>query len=450
MSNTALRPGSVRRLVSSTVLGTTIEFFDVYIYGLAAGLYFGQLFFPGANATIGMIASFATLAVGFLVRPIGGVIGGHFGDRYGRKKVLVASMMIMGASTFLVGVLPSYEAIGILAPILLIVARIAQGLGAGAEYGGGVLMLVEHMGKDRRGFWGSIANTGIWIGISIGTLFFAGLTRLPEDIQMWAWRAPFIASAVLVLVGLWIRLGVSETPVFVKAEQQAKASKRERLPLVDLFRNNKKAMVCAIFVATGTASFQLYTTFATSYAKEIDLDVSTILLFHFLNGLFAIALTLFFGWLSDRTGRRPLVVIGSILVVPMLYLMFWAINQGNLPLILLTLLVLEIGHSMIYGPMGAFFAESFATRARYTGVSIAYQVGGGAVSGLGPLIAASLLAQAGGPPHVYTVPLIVVVTGALATIGVLWAPDRTGQPLIEDEDCEEPSESEPLSSEARS
>ncbi|MEW6645006.1 MAG: MFS transporter [Pseudomonadota bacterium] len=425
----ALPPEAHRRLVTSTLLGTTIEFFDVYIYGLAAGLYFAHLFFANASPTIGVIASFGTLASGFLVRPIGGIIGGHFGDRYGRKKVLVASMITMGISTFVVGLLPGYAQIGAWAPILLILARIAQGLGAGAEWGGGLLMLVEHMDKERRGFWGSFTNFGIWLGIAIGTLIFAGITRLPAEVQEWAWRVPFLASGILVLIGLWVRLGVAETPLFVEAEREAKAAGRERLPIADLLRHHMKPTLIAICIALGSASFQIYGAFATSYAALLHLPMSTILLFQFVNGVVAMGLTVFFGWLSDRTGRRGLAILGSIIVVPTMYLLFRSLNDADLPFVLVSLILLEIGHSMVYGPMGAFLAELFDTRTRYTGVSLAYQIGAGAISGLGPLAASSILAAAGGPPHVYGVVWIVVVAGAFTAIGAVLAPDRSGQPL---------------------
>jgi MFS transporter, MHS family, shikimate and dehydroshikimate transport protein len=425
----AVRPGIHRRLILSTILGTTIEFFDVYIYGLAAGLYFAHQFFPSVSPTIGVIASFGTLASGFLIRPIGGIIGGHFGDRYGRKRVLVASMITMGVATFLVGVLPTYSVIGIWAPILLILARLAQGLGAGAEWGGGVLMLVEHMSKNRRGYWGSFANFGIWLGIAIGTLIFAGITRLPDETQNWIWRLPFLASAALVFVGLWVRMGVSETPIFLKAEEKAAEVKRERLPIAELFGKHKKATIIAIFIATGACSYQIYGTFATAYSRALHLPISTILLFQFMNGFVAMGLTVFFGWLSDKTGRRALAIVGSVLVVPAMYLLFWSLNNAYLPLVLASLVLLEIGHSMVYGPMGAFLSELFDTRTRYTGVSIAYQIGAGAISGLGPLIASTILASAGGAPNVYAVPLIVVFTGALTIIGALLAPERAGREL---------------------
>nr|WP_233286918.1 MFS transporter [Bradyrhizobium oropedii] len=428
LSQPPMSPKMAWRLVLSTLLGTTIEFFDVYIYGLAAGLYFAHVFFADASPTIGVIASFGTLASGFLVRPIGGIIGGHYGDRYGRKKVLVASMIIMGVSTFLVGILPGYAQIGHWAPVLLILARLAQGLGAGAEWGGGLLMLVEHMNKTHRGFWGSLTNFGIWLGIAIGTLIFAGITRLAPETQEWTWRVPFLASGVLVLIGLWVRLGVSETPIFAKAEQDAKAAGHERLPITDLFRRHLTPTILAVFIALGAASFQIYGAFATSYAAMLHLPMSTILLFQFINGLFAMGFTVFFGWLSDKTGRRSLAITGSIIVVPATYMLFRSLNAGDLPLVLVWLVLLEIGHSMVYGPMGAFLAELFDTRTRYTGVSLAYQVGA-AISGLGPLIASAMLASAGGPPHVYGVVLIVAVTGLLTIVGAACAQDRTGREL---------------------
>ncbi|CAB3868090.1 MFS transporter [Achromobacter piechaudii] len=417
-----------RRLVLSTVLGTTIEFFDVYIYGLAAGLYFAHVFFPTTSPVVGVIASFGTLASGFLIRPLGGVIGGHIGDRYGRKKVLVGSMILMGAATFVVGILPSYAVIGIWAPILLIIARLLQGLGAGAEWGGGVLMLVEHMSKDRRGLWGSFANFGIWLGIACGTLIFAGITRLSAETQEWIWRVPFLLSAVLVFVGLWVRVGVKETPLFIKAEKKTKDHK-EKLPLAELLGKHKKATLTAIFIAAGAGSYQIYGTFATSYAGMLQLPMSTVLMFQFANGLVAMGLTVLFGWLSDLTGRRPLAIAGSLIVVPSMYALFWALNHAQLTFVLLSLFVLEIGHSMIYGPMGAYLAEQFDTRTRYTGVSLAYQIGAGAISGMGPLLASSLLAAAGGPPNVYTVPLIVVGFSAMTIIGAIMAPERARQHL---------------------
>jgi MFS transporter, MHS family, shikimate and dehydroshikimate transport protein len=425
-------PQSARnRLLLSTILGTTIEFFDVYIYGLAAALYFAHLFFPNSSPTMGVIASFGTLASGFLVRPIGGIVGGHFGDRYGRKSVLVASMVIMGVSTFAVGFLPTYKTIGLWAPILLIVVRLLQGLGAGAEWGGGVLMLVEHLGKDRRGLWGSFANFGIWLAIVIGTLIFVGITRLPEETQNWIWRIPFLASAGLVMVGLWIRMGVSETPYFLKIEQTSNSGQRNRLPITELFRTHKKATLIAISIAASTTTFQLYNAFAASYGKSLHLPISTILQFQLANSVIGLLLTVFFGWLSDKTGRRSLAILGSIIVVPCLYLLFWSLNHAQLPLVMTSLALLEFGHSMIYGPMGAFLSELFDTRTRCTGVSLGYQIGGGAISGLGPLVASSILAGAGGPPHVYGVPLIAVVISSLTIVGACMAPEMAGRELPE-------------------
>lgn len=429
-----LRTGARRRLIVAALLGTTIEFFDLYIYGLAAGLYFADQFFPATSSTAGVIASFGTLAMGFFIRPIGGIVGGHFGDRYGRKKVLVASMTIMGAGTFLVGVLPGYSTIGIAAPALLLIARLGQGLGAGAEYGGGALILVEHMDSRRRGFWASIFSCGLWSGIALGTLVFAVITQLPEHAQTWAWRVPFIASAGLVLIGLWVRLGVAESPVFVRAAKEAKETEREQLPIANLFRSHKKTLILGTLVACGSGlTYQIYATFSVSYADSLGMPTSTILVFQFVNGVFAVFASIFFGWLSDRVGRRVLVVIGSVLCVPSIYLLFWSITEGPLPMVMVSLIALEVGHSMVNAPLAAFLAEIFETRARYTGVSIAYQVGSGALAGLGPLAASAVLAASGGPPHVYAVPLIVIATSVAAAISAYLSPDRTRRSLFSED-----------------
>lgn len=289
-------------------------------------------------------------------------------------------------------------------------------------------MLVEHMSKDRRGLWGSFANFGIWLGIACGTLIFAGITRLPPETQEWVWRLPFLFSAVLVFVGLWVRVGVKETPLFVKAEKIRK-ERKERLPLTELLGNHKKATLTAIFIATGAGSYQIFGTFATSYAGMLHLPMSTILMFQFANGVLAMGLTVLFGWLSDLTGRRTLAILGSCIVIPCTYSMFWALNNAQLSLVLVSLFVLEIGHSMIYGPMGAYLAEQFDTHTRYTGMSLAYQMGAGAISGLAPLLASSLLAASGGPPNVYAVPLIVVGISAMTIIGAIMAPERARQDL---------------------
>lgn len=414
---------SRRRVVLSSFLGSTIEWFDFYIYGLASSLFFAKQFFPEVSPTVGLIASFGTLAGGFIVRPLGGLIGGHYGDRFGRKKVLIASMMVMGASTFLVGVVPTYATIGLWAPVLLVVLRIAQGLGAGAEWGGGVLMVVEHFARSRRGFWGSIGALGVYAGISLSTLVFFLVSLLPGEVQDFAWRIPFIASAVLVMFALWIRISVDESPEFKRPTSST------RIPLVELVRGNSPKVLLGIAIAIGPAiPYQVYVTFGNSYGKLQGFPISTLLAIQLTASLMAIVLAPSFAALSDRIGRRPVILAGCVLICPAAYYFFAALNSGSHPSAFAALILLEIGHSMIYGPQAALFAELFGSGVRYTGASLVYQVAG-ALSGLAPVASASLLAWGGGPPHVFWVPTLIVGVSAVTLVATLVVPESAHRSL---------------------
>lgn len=418
-----------RRIVFSSLLGNTIEWFDFYIYGISAALFFPAIFFPGDSDVAGTIASFGVLAGGFLVRPIGGLIGGHVGDRYGRKKVLVASMVGMGVSTVAVGLLPGHQTIGIWAAVLLIVARLLQGLAAGAEYGGSVLMVVEHFSSRRRGFWASLGNTGVFAGGVFATLTFAVITSFPPEQQEFLWRVPFVASALLVAVGLWIRLGVSETPAFKQA--MADQAKRPTVPAVDMLRRYGRQLVIVVAVATAASlPYQVYVTYGTAYTRIVEFDVNLMLSFQTVIGFLALGLTPLFGWLSDIVGRRRLTAAGLIVMVPAVYLLFFQLNAGSGAMVLVALVLCEIGHCMAYGPLAAFLAERFDTRTRYTGVSMGYQLCG-AISGLAPLVAASILAASGGAPNVGWVPFILVVTGAVGLIALIPGKELAGKPLTD-------------------
>jgi MHS family shikimate/dehydroshikimate transporter-like MFS transporter len=417
--------GSRARVVLSSFLGSTIEWFDFYIYGTASSLYFAEEFFPRVSPLVGLIAAFGTMAGGFIVRPLGGIIGGHFGDRYGRKKVLVASMVVMGVSTVLVGLLPGYAAIGIWAPVFLVLLRVVQGIGAGAEWGGGVLMVVEHFAGGRRGFWGSIGSLGVYAGITISTLLFYFLSTLPAEDQATAWRIPFLCSAVLIVIGLWIRLGVAESPHFARVESHAK------VPLVELLRHRWPRVLAGIALAIGPAvPYQVYVTFGNSYGKVQGFPISTLLLMQFTASVLAMILAPTFGALSDVVGRRPVVIAGCVILCPAAYSFFSAINGGTVTRAMVALVILEVGHSMIYGPQAALLSELYGARTRYTGASLAYQVAG-ALSGLAPLISASLLLWAGGPPHVMLVPSLLVLTCAGTVIAALVVPETSRRPLPE-------------------
>jgi MFS transporter, MHS family, shikimate and dehydroshikimate transport protein len=419
----AAETGSRSRVVISSLVGSTIEWFDFYIYGSASALYFAAVFFPTADPVVGALASFAALAGGFLIRPIGGIIGGHLGDRYGRKRVLVASLLVMGTSTVLVGLLPGYAVIGVWAPLLLVVLRVVQGLGAGAEWGGGVLMVVEHFARGRRGFWGSMGVLGVYTGITLSTLLFYLLSRLPAADQQWVWRIPFLCSGVLVIVGLWIRLGVAESPQFVRRTE------RPRVPVLDLLRRHWPRVLVAIAVAIGPAvPYQVYVTFGNSYGKLVGFDVSTLLLMQFVASVLAMVLAPTFGALSDVVGRRPVVVAGCVILCPAGFWFFAELNAGSVAGAMAALVVLEIGHSAIYGPQAAMLSELFATGNRYTGASLAYQVAG-ALSGLAPLVSSSLLYAASGAPHVFLVPCVLVLTSVVGAVAALAAPETARSPL---------------------
>lgn len=417
---------SRRRVVLSSFLGSTVEWFDFYIYGTATSLYFAKEFFPDVDPVVGLIAALGAMAGGFVVRPLGGIIGGHFGDRYGRKKVLVASMVLMGTSTFLVGVLPGHATIGIWAPVLLVVLRVLQGLGAGAEWGGGVLMVVEHYAQGRRGFWGSVGALGVYTGITISTLLFLLLSLLPADTQQFVWRIPFLASAVLIAIALWIRMGVRESPQFAAQARTGTA----RVPLVTLLRERWPRVVLMILIAIGPAvPYQIYVTFGNSYGRLVHFSVSTLLAMQLVASVLAMILAPTFGALSDRVGRRPVIIAGCVVLCPSAYFFFHSLNAGGTAMALTALVLLEIGHSMIYGPQAALLAEAFEPAVRYTGASVAYQFAG-ALSGVAPLLSASLLAAAGGPPNVMLVPTILVVTSAATVVATLLVPETAKRPLL--------------------
>ncbi|MFC9838428.1 MFS transporter [Rhodococcus sp. NPDC127530] len=414
------------RVVSSTFIGTVTEWFDFYIYGIAAALYFPAIFFQNMSPTMATVASFGTLAGGFLARPIGGIIGGHFGDKYGRKKVLIVSMMTMGLATAVVGVLPGYATIGFWAPLILVVVRVIQGLGAGAEWGGGMLMLVETFGTRRRGFWGSVGVMGVSAGGVLATAVFAVVTRASDEQQEWLWRVPFLASMILVLVGLWIRVGVSETPAFKHALESA-PSEPTKLPLVEVVRNHGKSLLIAICLgASHTVAYQIFVTFSNGYAKLVDVPVDTLLDYEFVMGAIGFFLVPLFGFLSDYVGRRPLMILGAAWVVPSVYFLFHFMQQGNMPMIFLFLILSMCGHSMMYGAFSALLAELFTTRTRYTGASMGYQIGG-AISGLAPMAATFMLA--GNAGRVAYVPLIVLTTSVLGIIAALAAREGKGKEL---------------------
>ncbi|WP_031509642.1 MFS transporter [Streptomyces megasporus] len=384
---------SPRRAAIASFVGTTIEWYDFYAYATAASIVFGSLFFPeGTDPLIGVMASFATYAVGFFARPLGGVLFGHFGDRVGRKAALVTTLMIMGIATFAVGLLPTYASVGMLAPILLVVLRFAQGIAVGGEWGGAVLMAVEHAPEKKKTFYGSFAQLGNPAGALLATGFFSLMSSFGTDaLYSWGWRVPFLASAVLVLVGLVIRLKVEESPVFTEVQRQGASSEP---PVRQALRTSWRTILLGIGVLpVAVGGYYIVTTFLLAYSTT-DLKVSEQLV---LNGLSVAAFvelvaTLGVSWLGDRFGKRRVVTIGLIGVAVLAAPQFLVMDSGSTLLIFFMLGLMRLVMAATYGPIAAVLSQMFEPQARYTSISLSYQVAGAIFGGLSPLACTALLA----------------------------------------------------------
>ncbi|WP_336158855.1 MFS transporter [Amycolatopsis sp. VC5-11] len=413
---TTRRTPSARMVALGSFIGTTIEWYDFFLYGSAAALVFGPLFYPGADPSLGLIAAFGTYAVGFLARPLGALVGGHVGDRIGRKAMLVASLLIMGCATALVGLLPTYASIGVAAPVLLVFLRLAQGFGVGGEWGGAALVSVESAPSGRRGFYGSFTQ----IGVSAGMLMAAGAFTLgrtlltTEQFLSWGWRVPFLASGAIVAVGLLIRAKLAEPESFVRMKQENRLPER---PLAELMRTQRRPVwLTAGMRLSQNALYYLYTTFGIAYiARSADDEVGLRAV------LVASALSLVtvpaWAWLSDRYGRRPLYLFGTVTSAVFIAPFFLLADTGNPLLVTVGMVVgINLFHDAMYGPQAAFFAEMFPAGVRYSGASMGYQFGSVLSGGLAPLIASSLLVANNGRPWLVVGYCLVlsVITGVCA------------------------------------
>jgi MFS transporter, MHS family, shikimate and dehydroshikimate transport protein len=407
---------SIRQVALASFIGTAIEWYDFFLYGTAAALIFGELFFPGFSPTAGTLSAFATYAVGFAARPLGGIVFGHYGDRIGRKAMLILSLLIMGIATTLIGFLPTFQTIGVWAPILLVVLRFCQGIGVGGEWGGAVLMAVEHAPEGRRGFYGSWPQMGVPAGLLTGNLaFLAAAAWLPEA---WGWRVPFLFSIVLVGVGLFIRLRILETPAFTQVKESGTEAP---MPILDVLRTYPKNVLLAMGMRIAeNGTFYVLTVFVLTYIVEaLKLEQTTGLvgvLIAAAIGLFTVPL---FGHLSDSVGRRPLYLLGSGFSLLFAFPFFWLLNTGVAPLIWLAIILgVNIGHDAMYGPQAAFFSELFGTRVRYSGASLGYQLASVLAGGFAPLISLYLFTKFGyGAVALYMaiMALITVISVILAT-----------------------------------
>ncbi|MFA9440184.1 MFS transporter [Uliginosibacterium sp. sgz301328] len=393
-AHSQITDGMVRRALVSSVVGTAIEWYDFFLYATASALVFGHLFFPKFDPVVGTLASFGTFMVGYVARPFGAVFFGHFGDRIGRKATLVATLFIMGAATFIIGILPTYDSIGIWAPALLILMRLFQGIGVGGEWGGAVLMVVETAPAEKRGFYGSFPQMGVPIGLLMSTGVFALASQLPnEQFMSWGWRIPFLISFLLIIVGLFIRLRVTESPVFRELKEAKAVAKA---PLIELLRTYPKQIILAIGTRFATdITFNVINVFMLAYGtQQLGLPRS-VFLEAILIGCAVELITLpLFGRLSDMIGRRTVYMLGAIFVT--IYgFVFFALIETLQPAYIILAYVLGIAFSQAstYGVQSTWFSEIFGTRVRYTGASLPYQIAGIITSGPAPLLSAWLFAE---------------------------------------------------------
>ena len=418
---------SIRRVVVASFIGTAIEWYDFFLYGTAAALVFNRLFFPNFDPVAGTMAAFATYAVGFFARPLGGVVFGHFGDRIGRKSMLVTTLMMMGLATFCVGLLPTYEQAGMLAPVLLVALRFVQGLGVGGEWGGAVLMVVEHADKSRRGLFASWVQAGVPVGLLLATGVFSIFSRMPEAAFLaWGWRVPFLLGILLTGIGFFIRMHVLESPIFEQAKSERPAPK---LPILEVLRTHRRNVLLTMGARLAeNAFFSIFTVWVLSYAtQQLGMDRGTVLNGVLLGSaaqLFAIP---FFGALSDRVGRRPVYLGGAIFLLALAFPFFWLVDVKSAALVWTAIVTGMIGHAAMYGPQAAFFSELFGTRTRYTGVSLGYQLAAPFAGGLAPLIASALLGWSGGKP--WPIALYLVAMAVVTILSVLLAAETNRRDL---------------------
>jgi MHS family shikimate/dehydroshikimate transporter-like MFS transporter len=423
-TSTADNTDRIRLVVTASMIGTVIEWYDFFVYGTAAALVFAPLFFSKASPVAGTLASFATYALGFAVRPIGGVVFGHFGDKLGRKTILVTTLMVMGVTTTLIGVLPTYNQVGIWAPVLLVLLRLAQGFGAGAEFAGAAILAVEFSPVHRRGFFGSWSQIGVAIGLAGAVGVFWLAQRLPESQFMsWGWRVPFLASAIVLLVGIWIRLRISESPVFKEIQKENKVSQS---PLREVLRTQPKSVLVVLGMRfADNAVLYIPVVFTLSYLKLHEhLSGNVGLIGVFLAAVGQVVFIPLFGALSDRIGRRAVYGGGAVAAAVLMVPYFWLLDTGNVWLVWLAIvLVGGVAYSAMAGSQPAFFAELFPPRVRYTGVAGAREFGAIA-GGITPLIATALITtySTGIAVAVFVICMCMVTVAA-----VVWAPETRGR-----------------------
>lgn len=427
-----------RRVVFATVVGTTVEWYDFFIYASAAGLVFGQLFFAPAGEEFAQILSFITVGISFLFRPLGAFLAGHLGDKYGRRLVLMLTLILMGVATTLVGFLPTFAQIGVAAPILLILLRVLQGISAGGEWGGAVLMAVEHAPKNKRGLFGASPQIGVPLGLLLASAVLA-IVALPgqEFFLTWGWRIPFWLSVVLIVIGYYIRRRVEESPVFLEL---AERKEQTQMPIVRLFRRHALLVLLAALVFAGNNAVGYMTTggfiqrYATNPDGPVGLATSDVLWAVTASAVSWLVFTWVSGWLSDKIGRRNTYLIGWVFLFAGVAVLFPLVNTGQIGLLALALILLTVGLGFTYGPQAALYTELFPASIRFSGVSISYAIGSILGGAFAPVIAQALVQATGGTAAV-TWYLAGMVTVGL--VGTLLLRDRSGIPLGPDHEEEQ-------------
>jgi len=418
---------SIRLVALASLVGTSIEWYDFFLYNTAAALVFNKLFFPTFDPFSGTMLAFATYAVGFAARPIGAIVIGHYGDRVGRRSMLVLTLMMMGIATVLVGLLPTYDQIGIWASGLLVALRLIQGFGIGGQWGGAVLMTVEHAPAGKRGFYGSWPQIGVPAGLLTSTIVFRLFAKLPADQFMsWGWRVPFLLSIVLVGIGLLIRMKIVETPSFTKIKETQSVS---RQPILEVLQKYPKQVLQAAGARCAeNGAFYIYSAFMLVYATQhahVDRDVA-------LDGIMIASACEFiavpaYGALTDRIGRRPVYLFGAVMTAVLAFPLFWLFDTGSTALVTLALLLVFLcSHAPMYAPQGAFFSELFGTSVRYSGASLGAQLSAAVAGGFSPLIATALLPKYG--PNAIALYIILM---AVITIIAVWSATETMRHDIE-------------------
>ncbi|MCY0939935.1 MFS transporter [Streptomyces antarcticus] len=431
-------PSGIRRIIAASLIGTTIEWYDFFLYGSAAALVFNKLFFPSSEPLVGTLLAFLTYAIGFAARPLGGLVFGHYGDKIGRKKLLVLSLFLMGGATFAMGLLPTHASIGVGAPVLLTLLRLVQGFALGGEWGGAVLLVSEHGDDKNRGFWASWPQAGAPGGnlLATGVLALLAAVQSEEAFLAWGWRIPFLLSGVLVVIGLWIRVSVSESPVFLEArakaaEQAAAAGVKEKLPIAEVFRSHWRAVLTAIGTRLGeNISYYIITAFLLVYVTtHLGLSKSQGLNAALIGSAVHFVTIPAWGALSDRIGRRPVTLIGSVGMTGWAFVFFTMLDTKSFPVIAAAVTIGLVLHGAMYGPQAAFISEMFDTRVRYSGASMGSQLASIIGGALAPIVAVALLDRYGSS---LPISLYLAAATLVTTLTVLVARETRGRSLAQD------------------